>query len=266
MGSLILPQIPAVGYIESKFDIEMCLTYMRDRWHISIYYCAIYLAIIFAGQRWMSTRKPFDLRMALFLWNVGLAAFSIIGTLSVVPNLLDRIFSRGIINSCCRTDALRDPHLAVWALLFAFSKVFELGDTVFIVLRKSPLSFLHWYHHITVFVYTWYGLAYGSAIGHWFSSMNFTVHSVMYTYYATKALGWHVPKRVALLITVMQISQMFGGLIVILTAWYSKHHGMPCEIYHGVVYVGLGIYASYAVLFIRFFLERYCSTPTKKTE
>ena len=214
----------------------------------------------------MSTRKAFDLRKPLFLWNVGLAAFSIIGTLSVFPNVLDRIFSRGFVNSCCRTDALRDPHIALWALLFAFSKVFELGDTFFIVLRKSELSFLHWYHHITVFVYTWYGLAYGSAIGHWFSCMNFAVHSVMYTYYAVKALGWYVPKRVALLITIMQISQMFGGLIVILTASHSKQQGQPCEIYNPVVYVGLGIYASYAFLFIRFFLARYCSTPTKKTE
>ena len=32
----------------------------------------------------------------------------------------------------------------------------ELVDTLFIVLRKKPLIFLHWYHHITVMMYTWH--------------------------------------------------------------------------------------------------------------
>lgn len=259
--------LPPLSYVESRFNIESCLVYMRERWHHSVLYCAIYLVLVFQGKKWMSTRKPFNLRRSLFLWNVALATFSIIGCLSVVPNLLDRLLTRGLLNSCCRTDALRDSRLGLWALLFSLSKLFELGDTCFIILRKSPLSFLHWYHHITVFVYTWYGLAYGSAIGHWFSSMNFTVHSVMYTYYAVKALGYYVPSRVALMITIMQISQMFGGLTVTLYAYFAKQGGEPCEIYNGVVYVGLAIYSSYAILFIHFFVNRYCySSKPKKTE
>ena len=42
-----------------------------------------------------------------------------------------------------------------WATMFVLSKVPELGDTIFIVLRKQPLIFLHWYHHATVLVYSW---------------------------------------------------------------------------------------------------------------
>lgn len=41
-----------------------------------------------------------------------------------------------------------------WA--FCFSKLPELIDTVFIVLRKQPLIFLHWYHHASVLVYCWF--------------------------------------------------------------------------------------------------------------
>lgn len=41
-----------------------------------------------------------------------------------------------------------------WA--FCFSKLPELVDTVFIVLRKQPLIFLHWYHHASVLIYCWF--------------------------------------------------------------------------------------------------------------
>ena len=31
-----------------------------------------------------------------------------------------------------------------WSSLFVLSKVPELGDTIFIILRKQQLKFLHW--------------------------------------------------------------------------------------------------------------------------
>ena len=37
----------------------------------------------------------------------------------------------------------------LWAFLFPLSKLFELVDTVFILLRKRNVIFLHWYHHLS---------------------------------------------------------------------------------------------------------------------
>ncbi len=68
-----------------------------------------------------------------------------------------------------------------WTWMFILSKVPELGDTVFIVLRKQKLIFLHWYHHVTVLLYTWYSFAGFVAPGRWFITMNYMVHSIMYS-------------------------------------------------------------------------------------
>jgi hypothetical protein len=43
------------------------------------------------------------------------------------------------------------------AIMFAWSKVAELGDTLFLVLRKREVIFLHWYHHASVIALTWMG-------------------------------------------------------------------------------------------------------------
>ena len=111
------------------------------------------------------------------------------------------IYEHGISYTTCHTDCISNSHkqLAVWGWVFALSKILEFGDTAFIVLRKTPLPFLHWYHHITVCMYTWYALTPSpSALSNWFGSMNYTVHTVMYTYYALRASGFkfhpYIPK------------------------------------------------------------------------
>jgi hypothetical protein len=38
--------------------------------------------------------------------------------------------------------------VGLWTMLFIYSKIPELGDTVFVILRKNNLIFLHWYHHV----------------------------------------------------------------------------------------------------------------------
>ena len=40
--------------------------------------------------------------------------------------------------------------MGFFVALFIYSKVFELVDTLWLTLRKAPVIFLHWYHHVTV--------------------------------------------------------------------------------------------------------------------
>ena len=255
----LFTHLPVISVYESKFNVPKTRTWIQDRFHVAVLICLLYVTSIYVGRSWMANRKPYSLRRLLLAWNTGLAAFSILGAIVLVPPLVHNVYYHGFIHSYCRSTYFNDPHLALWTILFVFSKLIELGDTAFVVLRKSPLQFLHWYHHITVLLYCWYGTGVGSALGHWFGAMNVIVHSIMYSYYAVKVVGIRVPSGIAKIITTLQISQMFVGLTLILITLKISQDGVQCDVSHNAAYIGLAMYTSYFILFLNFFYHRYCS-------
>ena len=122
---------------------------------------AIYVVLVFGGQRIMADREPFELKWSLAAWNLLLAVFSFIGMVRVVPQILLNVHEFGIeYTMCSRPDVQYGMGASgVWTTLFILSKPFELIDTAFIVLRKKPLIFLHWYHHVTVMIFCWHSYA-----------------------------------------------------------------------------------------------------------
>ena len=86
------------------------------------------------------------------------------------------------------------------------SKVAEFGDTIFIVLRKRPLTFLHVFHHCSVLIGAWYvGLQVAPA-ARWFVTINYSIHAIMYTYFALQILRWfRIPRWVSMSITIAQV-------------------------------------------------------------
>ena len=79
---------------------------------------------------------------------------------------------------------------AIW--WYYMSKLIEFLDTIFFILRKkgSQLTFLHVYHHSTMFLFWWVGarfVAGGCALSG--AMVNCFVHVVMYSYYGLTAMG-----------------------------------------------------------------------------
>ncbi|KAL4240941.1 hypothetical protein ACF0H5_001724 [Mactra antiquata] len=232
--------------------------YMHQHWSDSIVYSAVYLIVVFGCQVYMNNRRRFELRPYLAFWSGLLAIFSIIGTIRTVPELIWSLNTHGFEYSCCNSSYMGQGKVtSFWTYLFVLSKVLELGDTIFIVLRKQPLIFLHWYHHITVLMYVWYSYPERIASGRWFMVMNYTVHSLMYTYYALRAMKYQFPKWVNMFITSLQLMQMIGGIVVNVTAYYALRDGRECQHSYKNIKYCLIMYFSYLVLFSHFFYTTY---------
>lgn len=159
-----------------------------------------------------------------------------------------------------------DKVCGFWTWLFVLSKLPELGDTIFIVLRKQPLIFLHWYHHITVLMYSWFSYTEYTASARWFVVMNYNVHSLMYTYYALRALRYSPPRFISMVITALQLTQMVIGCAINVWAhgFLQQAGHAACNISPTNIKLSIAMYASYFILFARFFYKTYLSSNARK--
>jgi hypothetical protein len=245
---------------EEEFDPVQKLSWMEANWLTACYWISLYLFLIYTGQHVMSTRPAFKLRIPLIVWNVALAVFSIIGSIRTLPEMFYGISNFGFDYTVCDSSYM-EPNRACsfWSWLFILSKVPELGDTLFLVLRKRNVIFLHWYHHMTVLLFTWYATASYMSTGRWYIYMNYLVHAIMYSYYALTAIGYRLPKPMAMLITTLQIVQMILGCYVTSRAYYLRSHGASCETTTESAQWALLMYSSYFLLFAHFFVKAYFS-------
>lgn len=216
----------------------------------------------FALPTYLESREPFSLKLCLGCWNLSLSIFSIIGLSRTAPALLTLIQEKGFTFSVCyggEQPSWFDGPCGLWMWLFVYSKSFELNDTVFLVLHKRPVIFLHWFHHVTVLLYCWYSFATNSSSGLWFAVMNFFVHSIMYFYYFLMLFRPIRPavSSVGPFITTIQILQMVGGLAVSLTSAREILSDRPCQVTSANWKLGTSMYLSYFFLFSVLFYAKY---------
>ncbi|OXA56605.1 putative fatty acid elongation protein 3 [Folsomia candida] len=244
---------------------ESVRIWMYDHWQWSVYASGIYVGLVFGGQWLMRNREPFKLRRLLTIWNIFLAVFSAIAFLRSIPELLVSILgpNGSLHKSVCFLEN-HNPATSLWGLLFALSKIVEFGDTVFIVLRKQPLIFLHWYHHVTVCMFCWFAHGSHDPTSRWFADMNLFVHSLMYTYYALRSLQIKLPQTLALSITCLQITQMLVGIVISFHSYSVIVSGEECHRPLSNIYASLGMYATYFLLFANFFYKAYMTKSKKR--
>jgi len=207
------------------------------------------------------TKSAFDsvLNWLLRYWNLFLTFLSVVMLLGIGISLFKFNIRAGLFEAVCDSRGERwNGEILFYLVIFAFSKFGELFDTFFLIVRRRPVSFLHWYHHCTVLAYTWFAILVQFSPGNYFSVVNCFVHCIMYWYYYRRACGVYLSYDK--FITMIQMLQMILGVIV--TAVWTVLHlrdpaTCPCRAPWVAIASGTVMYASYFYLFYIFFTKRY---------
>ncbi|KAL1450894.1 hypothetical protein WDU94_003205 [Cyamophila willieti] len=218
------------------------------------------------GPRMMENRKPYNIKHIILVYNLIQTVYN--------AYMVSFIFRPGamhsVMNNLC-DRVLKGPDAPYWmtfctcTYLYYISKLIDLLDTIFFVLRKkqSQVTFLHVYHHSMMVFTTWVFLRYfkgeqATLVG----LLNSTVHVVMYSYYFLAALGPGVQKYLwwKKYITKFQLLQfvLFGVHAICLLIFRCK---MPIVITY---YIFLQATVM-CVLFGNFYYHTYINKNPKKS-
>lgn len=245
--------------LEHNFNPKSSIKFVKNNMSIPICLVSIYLFSIYFGKKIMKHKQAYKLTNSLICWNIFLSIFSFFGTLRVLPSLLYYLLTDTFDSTICSNpnDTWGKGPSGLWVQLFIFSKIPELFDTFFIVARKKPLMFLHWYHHVTVLLYCWHSYGTSSSQTLFFVSMNYMVHTIMYGYYALMALKMKPFWLSPVFVTTIQIIQMIIGTYIQFYASYKYITNSKCNVDGHNIFWGGIMYSSYLYLFVNFAFKRY---------
>lgn len=232
------------------FDFGEAAAAYFDVVPVWLYLVAIsaYYPIVRWGQRRMARRTAFDLKVPLFAWNVFMSLASAYVAVRLVLEFDP--FSHEF--RVCDQSVMTKP--AAWfILLFNVTKPIEWVDTLFLVLRKRRVIFLHWIHHLVTALYCLHATIYSGTAdttGVQFATMNVIVHAIMYAYYAITCVTRNQKLLyVQYYINGIQALQMVAGLIAIVRSTLMCPRTLELN-WHGMAFAAL-MYTFYAYMFIR---------------
>ncbi|CAM1304965.1 ELOVL4 (predicted) [Pycnogonum litorale] len=217
----------------------------------------IYLMMVVFGPKFMSDRQPYNVRPILIVYNFIVVFLNFY----VGSELLYCSVKAGYNWLCQLVNYSNDPleiRIARALYWYYISKLIEFCDTFFFIIRKknNQLTFLHVYHHVTMFCLWWIGVKYvagGSSVPG--AMLNSFVHVFMYLYYGLAAVGpvCHPYLFWKRYLTILQLVQFSAALVVGISAILTGCQFTLWMQYALVIYM-----MSFIVLFANFYKNSYC--------
>ncbi|CAJ0899537.1 4535_t:CDS:2 [Entrophospora sp. SA101] len=178
---------------------------LMDPFHVILIVIG-YFVVVFGGKAIMSSREKMSVKGLSILHNLFLVSLSAYMCITILSEAWKQGYSL-FTNPEVRSEEGWQMSKYIW--LFYFSKIFEFMDTFIMILKKNDrqITFLHVYHHFSIFMIWWLvvfiapnGEAYFSA------ALNSAVHVVMYAYYLSTTLSFPI-RFIKRYITLFQMTQ-----------------------------------------------------------
>lgn len=225
--------IPAILYIPTIFGLKYLVDNLNKDIKLSI----------------NEKLKPYNI-----MWDLSLSVFSFFGAYYCIAHMYINGYNCSFIEN------------KFWIDMFCYSKVYELIDTVFIVLRGRKLVLLQWYHHLATLILCWAGMELYSKEAILGAAMNYSIHTVMYMYYVLYAIGLKSIRKYGVFITFFQTLQM---LIIMYNLVFVSI--IPCSDPNKdtsyLYWYSMVIISSYVILFSKLFWDKVIqSVNIKRSE
>ncbi|XKL64405.1 hypothetical protein PGB90_004491 [Kerria lacca] len=248
----------ALEYFNSRF-------LMRSPWPILAITAVYVIFVTKIGSKLMKNRKPLNIKNLMLVYNLyqSLSNGYMFSKLFTVEGAINHL----VTYACHPMDRTINPYcmeVANLAWLYIMSKLTDLLDTIFFVLRKkqSHITFLHVYHHTNMVLSSFFFAKYFHGeqliiIG----VVNTFVHTVMYGYYFLAALGPKVQKYLWWKIYVTRLQMLQFVFIIVYMAGLILANCDLCEslsLY--VMFQGIIFFA----LFVNFYMKTYRITSDPK--
>ncbi|KAB7507182.1 Elongation of very long chain fatty acids protein 4, partial [Armadillidium nasatum] len=215
-----------------------------------------YLMLVKYGPRLMENYKPLELRKTLIVYNLGMMMLN----LFIGLELARASYVLGYSWYCQPVDYSYNYYemkIASGLWWYYMSKLIEFTDTLFFILRKknNQLTFLHVYHHSTMFFLWWIGVKYVAGGSSFLAAMmNSFVHVIMYLYYGLSSFGPYMQKYLwwKKYLTCIQLVQFSAAGVLGLRALIAG-----CDFPLWMQYALVIYMLSFIILFSRFYKSSY---------
>ncbi|TFK30444.1 fatty acid elongase [Coprinopsis marcescibilis] len=231
-----------------------------------------YLAAIFGIQAVMKNQQPLKLQTLFQIHNVILSSGSLLLLVLMLEEIVPIAWKSGFHHALCNENAWTS-RMEFYYMCNYFFKYLEFVDTIFLVLKKKPLQFLHVFHHSATALLCYTQLNGKTSISWAVITLNLAVHVVMYYYYYATTTGrrfWWKKYLTTMQITqfIIDIGLVYFGTYEHFASTYRPHWPFigNCAGSEGAALFGCGLLTSYLALFINFYFKTYKKpVQSKKT-